>query len=110
MGIAPIDLQTLFTQLDKVAKTQNAQTEGQILQQAMHNTRLQRKTEEHVQSVNEAQNMGEGIEQVKDRDAEHNHAGGGKKGKDQDSEGEEAEDQASVFRDPSLGQKIDISL
>jgi hypothetical protein len=109
MGIAPIDLQTLFTQLDKVAKTQNAAREGQALQQAIHNTQLQRKTEEHVQQVNEAQNMGEGIEQVKDRDAENKQGNGGKKRKGK-NDNEEDENESSVFRDPSLGQKIDISL
>jgi hypothetical protein len=60
MAIQPIDLQTLFTQIDKVGKAQSAQREGLAVQQAIQGVQLQRKTEEQIQSVNEAQDTGEG--------------------------------------------------
>jgi ribosomal protein L12E/L44/L45/RPP1/RPP2 len=111
MGIAPIDLQTLFTQLDKVAKTQGAQREGQVLHQAMQGVQLQKKIEEHVQQVNEAQNTGEGVEKVNERE-KHGQKGGAKKGNAQSDDGEEEEEEEGgfVLRDPNLGKKIDISL
>jgi hypothetical protein len=111
MGIAPIDLQTLFTQLDKVGKAQSSQREGQVLQQAMQGVQLQKKTEEHVQQVNEAQNTGEGVEKVNDGQRRQNS--GAKKGNAQKDDGEnENEEEENPFdlRDPNLGKRIDISL
>jgi len=117
MAIAPIDLQTLFTQLDKVGKAQLSQNEGQALQQAIQGTIIQRKTVEHIREVNEAQNTGDGIEKIKDRGEDgkqQGQAGGGKKEKGQSESGEAGEageeGQPSILQDPSLGRNIDISL
>jgi len=109
MAIAPIDLQTLFTQLDKVAKTQSAQRESQVIQQAMQGVQLQRKTEEHIEQVNEAQNMGEGVEKVNDK-KQNDKDKGEEKRKNRDGSEKEDEDNPSVLRDLNLGKKIDISL
>ncbi|MCL2762540.1 MAG: hypothetical protein FWD36_04950 [Treponema sp.] len=109
MAIQPIDLQTLFSQMDKVAKTQVAQREGVALQQAIQGAEIERKTEEHIKSVNEAQNTGDGTEKVNDRGARH-----GKekhKGNAQEHDNPESEEtQTPVIHDPSLGRNIDISL
>jgi len=106
MAIAPIDLQTLFTQVDKVGKTQAAQKEGQEIHQAIQGAQIQKKTEEHIQQINEAQNTGDGAEKVGDQNHRH---GGGSQEKNKREEQEE-EKQASVLRDPSLGNTVDISL
>ena len=110
MAIQPIDLQTLFSQLDKVAKTQTAQREGLAVQQTLQGVQIQKKTEEHIQSVNETQDTGDGAEKVKDRGARGHEGGGGRKkaapGGNTDTEAESP----PVFKDPSLGQNIDISL
>ena len=109
MAIQPIDLQTLFTQVDKVARQQSAQRDGLAMQQIMHGVHLQRKTEEQIQSVNEAQNIGDdGIEHVKDRDA-RDHEDEESKQREQE-ESDEEEGQSPVIRDPRLGRNIDISL
>ena len=107
MAIAPIDLQTLFTQLDKVAKAQSAQRESQVIQQAMQGVQHQRKTEEQIEQVNEAQNMGEGVEKVSDK-RQGEHGKGRQKNREQTKS--EEENKPSVFKDPSLVKKIDISL
>jgi hypothetical protein len=107
MAIAPIDLQTLFTQVDKVGKAQAALKEGQSIQQAIQGIQIQKKTEEQIQQVNEAQDTGEGAEKVNDQGQRQD--GGGKNKKRQKKETEE-EVELSVIRDPSLGKKIDISL
>jgi len=111
MAIAPIDLQAIFSQVDKVGKSQAMQREGQALHQAIVGVQLQRKTEEHIQQVNEAQNTGEGTEKIKDRDAEHKqkHNSGGRNDESEEDENTE-EKQFSVLHDPCLGRKIDISL
>jgi type II secretory pathway pseudopilin PulG len=109
MAIAPIDLQTLFSQLDKVAKTQSAQRESQVIQQAMQSVQLQRKTEEHIEQVNEAQNMGEGVEKVNDK-KQNDKDKGTENRKSREQTEKEDEDNSSVLRDLNLGKKIDISL
>jgi len=112
MAIAPIDLQAIFSQVDKVGKNQAAQKEGQALHQAIQGAQIERKNEEHIQQVNETQNTGEGIEKVKDRDHEQHgqrHNSGGKHDERRKDEKTE-ETQAPVLRDPYLGKKIDISL
>ena len=106
MGIAPIDLQAIFSQVDKVGKAQAAQREGQALHQAMLGVQLQKKTEENIQQVNEAQNTGDGAEKVGDQ---KKRQGGGSHEKNK-REAQEEENQVSVLRDPTLGNTIDISL
>jgi hypothetical protein len=111
MAIQPIDLQTLFTQVDKVGKNQSAQREGAALQQAMHGVQTQRKTEEHIQSVNEAQDTGEGAEKVNDRRQQgRGGAGARRREKGGEEPDEKKEPGVSVIRDPALGRNIDISL
>jgi hypothetical protein len=113
MAIQPIDLQTLFTQLDKVAKNQANQREGLQIQQALQGDQLRRKIEERIRSVNESQDTGQGAEGVKDRSSRkrqdqeppapaEKEAGPGGPG---DTDGEVP----SVIRDPALGKNIDVS-
>ena len=111
MAIAPIDLQTLFTQVEKVGKAQAAQKEGQTIQQAIQGVAIQRKTDEQIQQVNETQDMGEGTEKVNDRSGKNkdNQKGSTANNGNDDNESNE-EKQPVVFRDPRLGNKIDISL
>jgi len=110
MAIQPIDLQTLFTQLDKVAKTQSDQREGAALHQAIQGAQLQRRTEEQIKAVNDVQNMGEdGAEKVKDRGAQAHDGGKGKKQEAEEPQQQE-EAKAAVIHDPYLGRNIDISL
>jgi len=109
MAIQPIDLQTLFTQMDKVAKIQSDQREGAALHQSIQGAQLQRRTEENIKAVNEAQNMGEdGAEKVKDRGAQAHDGSKGKKKEEEKPQQEEVK--AAVIHDPSLGRNIDISL
>ncbi|MDR2923934.1 MAG: hypothetical protein LBU85_11425 [Treponema sp.] len=112
MAIQPIDLQTLFTQLDKVAKTQSSQREGAAMHEAIQGAQLQRRTEDQIKAVNDVQNTGEdGAEKVKDRGAQPHDAHSGGKDKKQEGEKHEQEEaKAAVIHDPSLGRNIDISL
>jgi len=112
MAIAPIDLQAIFSQVDKVGKTQAAQREGQTLHQAIQGVQIQRKTEENIKQVNQAQDTGDGAEKIKDRNNEREYKkNSGKKNNDESEEDENGEEkQSSVLNDPYLGKKIDISL
>jgi hypothetical protein len=112
MAIQPIDLQTLFTQIDKVGKNLASQREGLQIQQSLQGIQMQQRTEEQIQSVNQTQDTGEGgAERVKDRK-------GGRSGeepaREEGREAGEAEEaapaeRAYIIRDPGLGQNIDLS-
>jgi hypothetical protein len=107
MAIQPIDLQTLFTQLEKVAKTQSAQKEGLAIQQTMQGIENQKKTEEHIQEISEAREEGEG-ERVNDQNRRKQREGpDGEKRKN--GEAEEDGEERAVIRDPTLGRNVDIS-
>jgi hypothetical protein len=110
MAIQPIDLQTLFTQLDKVGKTQASQKEGALIQQAIQSVAIQRRTDENIRSVNEAQDTGRGAEEISGRNARKRQGeegpGGGERGEE---EREEEKPGSPVFRDPALGKYIDFS-
>ena len=109
MAISPLDLQTLFTQMDKVGKQEAAQRDGAALFQSIQQAKVQQQTDERLRAVNEAQNMGEGTEAVKDK------TGGQAEQKDQHNrtaEGaeEKAEKDNIVFQDPNLGKNLDFSM
>jgi hypothetical protein len=113
MAIQPIDLQALFSQLDKVGKLQANQKEGFQLQQAIQGTLVQQKTEERIQSVNESQDVSQGPEKAKDRSARKGRDDAERKdGRGEDGEApDDAENGAdpSVIQDPALGNYVDLS-
>ena len=111
MAIQPIDLQALFSQIDKVGKTQAMQREGQQIQEALHQVQTQRKLEENVQSVNEARDMGEEAEKIKDEGRKGANANQGRSSGKQEEEGEAAAEDVKrdTIRDPALGRNLDIS-
>ena len=115
MGIQPIDLQTIYTQIDKVGK---AQVQQQLAAQ----------TSKEAEMVTNRQNAAQKMQTVQETDAGeektgvvHEHNGSGK---DAGSAGEETagqrkesasgqdgseESAPEVIRDPALGSRIDIS-
>ena len=109
MAISPLDLQTLFTQMDKVGKQDTAQREGAALLQSIQNARIQQQNDEKVRSVNEAQNTGEGAEAINDNNggqAEQEN----QQGESMEDTGEKDKKNEGVIRDPALGKNIDVSL
>ena len=111
MAIQPIDLQTLFSQVEKVGKLQANQKEGLQLQQAIQGAHIQQKTEERIQSVNESQDVSQGPEKVKDRSARKRRDDNGKDNyaeNEDDSNTVSAHD-PSVIYDPALGKNVDLS-
>ncbi|GHV69914.1 hypothetical protein AGMMS49928_14870 [Spirochaetia bacterium] len=112
MAIQPIDLQGLLTQIDKVGKNMAFQHEGMKIQQALQGMQSQQRTDEQIQSVNEAQDTGEGgAEKVKDRRSRGRSAeeerGGGKSAAG--NSGDPEEEDGRVIRDPALGKHVDFS-
>ena len=110
MAIQPIDLQVMFTQMDKVAKNQAIMRDGQQFQESLQQLQSQRKLEENVQSVNEAQDMGDETGKIKDEDKRKSLANqGGDRRNAEEEEGAEGDEKQDLIRDPALGRNIDIS-
>ena len=112
MAIQPIDLQALFSQLHQVGKTQAMLREGQQIQEGLHQQQSQRRLEENIQAVNEAQNMGEEAEKIKDENRGRNTpfaAGSPEEREEEEKEKETIKVLADFIRDPALGRNVDIS-
>jgi hypothetical protein len=112
MPIKPIDLQTLFMQLDQVGRARSAEKDGAILQQSIQAGIQQKKQLEKAEAVKELDHPGqdEGSEKVRERDEEGAEAqSGGSDRKGQRPEKDDASPGPDVVRDPDLGNTIDIS-
>jgi len=110
MAIQPIDLQALFSQLDKVGKTQSVIREGQQIHDSLQQNQIQRKLEENVRSVNETQDMGEESIIINEERKDNTEAKSGSREKpEEEGEDKELNTESYFFRDPALGKNIDIT-
>ena len=109
MAIQPIDLQAIFSQMDKVGKNQALLREGQQLNDSLQQVQTQRKLEENIQSVNQAQDTGEETGKIKDGKSGNANHGKQREGESAVEEEEETGKKDDMIRDPALGRNIDIS-
>jgi hypothetical protein len=111
MAIQPIDLQALFTQVEKVGKEQANQKQGLQLQQSIQGAQEQQRTDHRIQSVNASQDTGQGPERVKDRSPRKHreYDGDGEAADEADQADLRPESDSSVIRDPALGKNVDVS-
>ena len=105
MSIHPIDVQTLFMRLSLVGKEQAVQREAAHLAQTLQGSELAREAEKHSKTVNGTRELEEGLESVNEDEESLQQRARGERDDAQGSEGEEKE----VFRDPDIGNTIDIS-
>jgi len=110
MGIQPIDLQTLYSQLGNVSKTVAFQQQGIPLQNAIQQEEQTKRLQQKREAVEAAAGYDEGPAGVKN---DKESAPDTQEQKDKKKRGEnETEDDGKVFeviKDPRLGQHIDIS-
>jgi hypothetical protein len=107
MAMQPLDLQILFSQLDSVAKDAAAQKDGLTLRGAINASVFEKRTEEKSQSVNEAHDMENGLEAL-NSDKNQNPNRKNIKKKPQQENGDQEEGR-QFFKDPSMGNYIDLS-
>ncbi|TFG84799.1 MAG: hypothetical protein E4H20_02125 [Spirochaetales bacterium] len=106
MPIKPIDLQTLFAQLEQVGRQQSAEKQGAALHQSLHGAALQRKEDESARSVKAVEDDQKGTEAVKDESE------GGARQRGSEGRGEKPDEEDSpkeTVKDPALGGHVDIS-
>lgn len=108
MSLQPIDLQTLFVRLSTIGREQSALKQAVAQNQAVTGSEIAQKSQNAGNTVREADEVSEGPETVNEEGQQgsperHNMAEGENKG-DEDSSDVEGE-----FRDPDLGQNIDLT-
>ena len=104
MAIAPIDLQTLYTQMDKVSKTVIQQQQGVALQNSMILDAKLQKEIENKDVINETK-KDEQMNQIKDRNGSE---GNKKNDSKKQNQKEDEKEQSYVIRAPALGNNLDI--
>lgn len=106
MPIKPIDLQTLFLQMERVGKQQFVEKEGAILQQSLNAAAVQKKNDETaraVKAVTDDQKGAEALKDEKEGSSDLPQEGGKKKEAGSGEAGKE------TIKDPALGGHIDIT-
>jgi len=111
MAVTPLDLQTLFSQIDKIGKEVASQKDGALLHEAIMSSILRQKAQEKMKTVSEAGNSGEGPGRLRAEQKKHSGAGGsGGHGRGREEErGGEERGKPLPLRDPDIGKYVDIS-
>jgi hypothetical protein len=109
MSLRPIDLQNLFGRLNEISKQQAAIHEASHHAQQVAGSEIAERSANQQKRVTKTEDIEEGPDKVKKVDEEevyykqkHNHD----KESSDDSNQETPDD---IFRDPDLGNKVDIS-
>lgn len=107
MAVQPIDLQTLFSKLHQVSEDQAAQRDQAAQAQALVGQEIQKKGTEQANTVTLPEELQDGPSDITDKEEEGGASGSNarkrKRGAPNDTPAVE------VFRDPDLGQNVDIS-
>lgn len=108
MAIQPIDLSTMYSQMNNVAKTVAHQQQGSQLTHAMQEaSRVQQNSETAAQVHKTAGNEAKSTQVKDDSNGSNGSAGGNSKKRQQNEEQETPKEQ--VIRESYLGTHIDIS-
>lgn len=106
MSIQPIDLQTLFVRLSQVGREQSAIKQAIAQNQIVTGNEIAQRSQDAGHTVHESEEVSEGPETV--NEDEQNQTGGGTHGERNEQDEQKPEDDAE-FRDPDLGQNIDLT-
>jgi hypothetical protein len=111
MAIQPIDLQTMYTSLEKLSKNVAFQQQGLPLQNSITEDVKTRKNGEERKTVQKTEEQ-KNTEIVKDRKEHDNSESESSSKKEKPKENKKIEEEITEYeeiKDPSLGQHIDIS-
>jgi hypothetical protein len=110
MPIRPIDLQTLLMQMSQVGRDQAIEKDGPALQSAIQGAIAQKKEVETRESVRRTEDAKDGVSLIKGHGGRE-RAKGQDEELDEDGGRKEPEEKApgEVVRDPSLGNRVDLT-
>ncbi len=111
MPIRPIDLQTLLMQMSQVGRDQAVEKDGPALQSAIQGAAAQKREFEAKEAVRLPEEPEQGASPIKERPGRPRAKGGqGGQAEGEGGGGEDAEKpREEVVRDPSLGNRVDLS-
>lgn len=107
MSIQPIDLQTLFVRLSQVGREQSALKQAILQNQEVTGREIAERSRQAGESVQESEEVSEGPETVDD-DGNPSQQYPAPHQQHADAEGSSEESSDELFRDPDLGQNIDL--
>ncbi len=108
MPIKPIDLQTLFVQLNQVGRQQAAEKDGAVLHAQLHTRLVKRIEDEASKAVQRPRDDQAAAESVDEDGGQQAPSGGSQQRKARPEETEGAPGVETVS-DPALGGHVDIS-
>ena len=106
MPFLPIDLQTMFAQMNQVGKEQAIQREVSPLLQSLQGSELVKRAEHQGTEVNETHDVGDGLENVNEEGNGANRQAEHQNDRRESSANRKVKE---VFKDPDLGHYVDIS-
>jgi len=121
MPLLPIDLQTLFSQLNQVGKEQAVQKEAGPHAQALQGAQLVRRAEQRDNAVNETERQENGPERARMKLAREEGERRRRSAKDRKERGKSRSTGSAkepgplvgpkrdMFQDPALGSNVDIT-
>ena len=107
MPILPIDLQTLFSQMNQVGKEQALQKEVPPIHQSLQGMEIAENAKVKDESINQTDQVGEGLEKIKDKEKKKEKENARRK-KGKNKEENDSEDK-EIITESYLGHHIDIT-
>lgn len=105
----PLDLQNLFIRINEVSKQQASRQEALVHAQQVAGQEIEQNTKLADERVAKTGETGEGPGKVKDENPREKRRRPGARGGAGAEEDEAEEKGEDIFRDPDLGNRIDIS-
>ena len=108
MGVSPIDLQTMYANMNNIARTVSHQQQGAVLAQQLQESKIIQQNAEKAAQVHKAADNEAKSSQIND-EGHHSDSGYGSRGKKQKSQ-EKTEElkNESEIRETYLGMHINI--
>lgn len=107
MGIQPIDLQTLYSQMEKVGKQQGAEQSGAIANRERQEEANRVDAEKRLNSVKSSESINNEKIAINDGTSSKSSMNQGKY--KQEKAEEETEEEGNYIQDPKLGRRVDVS-
>ena len=109
MSLKPLDLQNLFVHLHQIGREQAARQEAPVHIQQVAGEEIKQKTLQSGEVVQASEDMGAGAEKIHDGQEQSNNQQESSQDQDDEQAEKERQKRDDPFRDPDLGNKIDIS-
>lgn len=107
VGIQPIDLQTLYSQMEKVGKQQGAEQSGAIANRERQEEANRVDAEKRLNSVKSSESINNEKIAINDGMSSKSSMNQGKY--KQEKAEEETEEEENYIQDPKLGRRVDVS-